>query len=140
MTDYAPSTGYFEFGTLVAVRYLSQRVPPNVVVASRVPDPRPSRLVVVTGVPAGGMTNPVLSRRRVIISCYDTSEVQACRMAEMVRGYLFDGMQSRGSGFRDVKVIGEPAYYPDPTDPSSPRAQLTVDFVVRKQFSPWDGS
>lgn len=141
MTDFdIPDTGYFEYGTLVAVRYLKTRLPANVVVASNVPNPRPERLVVVQGATTGGTMSLALGRRRVIISCYDTTEARSCRMAEMVRGYLIDGMRSRGTGYREARILGEPAYYPDPSDPTSPRAQLTVDLLVRSRFSAWDGS
>ena len=140
MTEYQPDTGYFEYGSLTVVSFLKSKLPPNVVVATQVPSPKPGRFVVVRSVPSGGVSNLVLSRRRFTISCYDSSEIRASRLAEMVRGYLFDGMYCRGSGFRDVTVIGEPAYYPDPTDLSTPRSQLTVDLLVRKRFSAWDGS
>jgi hypothetical protein len=130
-----PDTGFFEYGTVVGVRYLRQRLPLDIVVASQVPNPRPARLVTVRGAPTGRSTmNMVLAMRRLIIDCYDTTEAQACRTAEMVRGYMIDGMYRAGSGFRDVTVVGEPYYWPDPSDPSAtPRAQMTVDILIRSR-------
>lgn len=130
-----PDTGYFEYGTLVAIRYLRGRLPSEVVVASQVPSPRPSRLVVVKGAPASGSMSMVLSKRRLIIDCYDTSEAGACRMAEMVRGYIIDGIRRQDSGFRDADILGEPAYYPNPIDPLTPRAQVSVDILLRSRYS-----
>jgi len=59
-------------------------------------------------------------------------------MAEMVGGYLVSGKYTRGSGIRDVNIIGEPFYFPDPDDPAdTPRAQLTADITLRARFKPY---
>ena len=132
-----PDTGYFEYGTLVAHRYLRDRLPSEIVVASQVPNPRPTRLVVIRTVATGGAMSLALSRRRLIIHCYDTTEALACRLAEMVRGYLIDGMHTHASGFRNVNMIGEPSYLPDPSDPSNtPRSIMTVDLLLRAHLRP----
>ena len=136
-----PDTGFFEFGTKVAVRYLRSRLPSEVVVATQVPTPRPARLVVVKGAATGGSVSLVYAKRRLIIDCYDTTEALACRMAEMVRGYMIDGIRLPDSGFRDATILGEPAFYPNPVDPLTPRAQLSVDLLLRSRYSPLgDGS
>jgi hypothetical protein len=135
-----PDVGFFEYGTKVAVSYLRSRLPFEVVVASQVPSPRPNRLVVVKGAATGGSMSLVYAKRRLIIDCYDTTEALACRMAEMVRGYLIDGVRRSDSGFRDASILGEPAYYPNPVDPLTPRAQLSVDLLLRSRYSPIDGS
>lgn len=127
-----PDTGLYEYGTLVVTRYLKTRVTTDIVVATEIPNPRPTRLIVVKGAQTSGRTNIALAKRRSIIHCFDATEVLACRMAEIVCGYLIDGMFQHGSGFRGVTVIGEPMYFPDPDDPAkTPRAQLTVDLLQR---------
>lgn len=81
--------------------------------------------------------NLALSQRRCIIQCRDRSEVLTGRLAEKVRGFLVDAMYRPGNGIRDVNVIGEPAIFNNPDDPSNtPRAQLTVDVTLRATFAP----
>ena len=139
MTFPQPEFGYFPYAATLARDYLLTRVPSNYAVTTLVPNPRPAKLIAVrtanTSDPAA--RNPVLSKRRLIIWCYDTDEVSACTAAEMVRGYLFESMYKPGSGIRGITVIGEPMYYPDPDDPAkTPRAQLTVDVLLRARFTP----
>jgi hypothetical protein len=131
-----PSTGYYEYGPLVVIRYLKTRLTPDVVVASEVPNPRPPRLVVVSGAESSGAENLVLSRRRNIIQCYGVTEILAGRLAETVRGYLMDARFINGAAIRSVNVIGEPFYFPNPDDPSkTPRVQLTVDVLQRAKYA-----
>ena len=89
----------------------------------------------VKGAPTGGSMSLVYAQRRLIIDCYDTTEVLACRMAEMVRGYFIDGIRRQDSGFRDAAILGEPAFFPNPIDPLTPRAQLSVDILLRSRYS-----
>lgn len=136
-----PTTGFFTYGTLVLKRYLSTRVPQGYVVTTNVPNPRPGRFILVQGSVPGARRNDnsaiVLSNRRNIIQCFDTSEARVNRVAEIVRGYLVDGKYTRRSGYRDIVFIGEPAFFPDPTDPANtPRAQLTVDITLRARYTP----
>lgn len=138
-----PETGMFESGTYVLSQWIRQCVlNSGFVVATQIPaNPRPKKLIVCHGVPTGsGKKSLVLAKRRVTIHVYDVSEEIVLRDAEMVRGYLIQGMYSRGSGFRDVDIIGEPCYLPDPDDPAkTPRAQMTVDLLLRARFTPYGG-
>lgn len=132
-----PDTGYFEYLPLVLRNYLLTRLPSDVVVATQVPETLPPRLVVLQSVPGSGDMNLALSQRRCIIQCRDRSEVLTGRLAEKVRGFLVDAMYRPGNGIRDVNVIGEPAIFNNPDDPSNtPRAQLTVDVTLRATFAP----
>ena len=140
MTFPQPQFGFFPYAAVLARDYLLTRVPSNYAVSTLVPNPRPAKLIAVrtgtTSDPAA-MRNPALSKRRLIIWCYDTDEVSACTVAEMVRGYMVEAMFQRGSGIRDTTVVGEPMYFPDPDDPAkTPRAQLTVDVLLRARFTP----
>lgn len=134
-----PDTGYYESGAYVVANWVRAHVTADVVVATNVPaNPRPPRLIVVTGATTSGGENIILSKRRLIITTYDLTESLSVRMAEMVRGYLLSGMYTRGSGFRRVNIIGEPYYFPNPEDPAeTPRAQLTADITLRARFKPY---
>ena len=134
-TAPVPTTGYFEYLPLVLKTHLDTKLTSDVIVATKVPDPRPPRLVVLWSVPTSGDMNLVLSQRRCIIQCWDRSEILTGRLAEKVRGYLIDAIRLPGNGIRDVNVIGEPAMFPDPDDPTNaPRAQLTVDILMRATY------
>lgn len=131
-----PDTGYFEYLPLVLKKYLDTRLPSDVVVATQIPSIIPSRLVVLWSVPTTSGSSLALSERRCIIQCRDRTEILTGRLAEKVRGYLVDAIRLPGNGIRDVNVIGEPALFPDPDDPSNtPRAQLTVDILLRATFA-----
>lgn len=131
-----PDSGYFEYAPLLVKRWLDDQLPEDVPVKTQIPNPRPERLVVVTSSPTSSQANIALSQRRCIIKCWDRTELLACRMAEKVRGFLVDATHSPGNGIRAVRVVGEPALWPDPDDPSkTPRAILTVDITVRAIFA-----
>lgn len=136
-TVAVPATGYYEYLPLVLRQYLVTKLPSDVVVATQVPKELPPRLVTLQSVPAGGSGDSLaLSFRRCIIQCRDRSEILTGRLAEKVRGFLMDAVRLPGNGIRDVRVIGEPAIFLDPDDPSNaPRAQLTVDILLRATFA-----
>jgi len=131
-----PNTGYFEYAPKLVRDYLLTRLPDDIPVVTEVPNPRPARLVLVRSASMRGNSNLALSQRRCIIRTWDHTELLACRLAEKVRGFLVDAVHLHGNGIRFVEVAGEPAYYPDPDDPSgSPRAQLTIDLTLRATFA-----
>lgn len=138
MSFPVPAFGYYQYAAVVVRNYLMTRVPSPYVVVTLVPSaPRPPKLIAVRTVPTSGGMNPVLSKRRGVIWCYDTDEIQACDTAEMVRGYLYEAMYTKGSGIRNTVIVGEPCFFPDPDDPAkTPRAQLTVDILLRAGFRP----
>lgn len=99
-------------------------------VASKVPATRPASLVTITTAPAGESAKPEqLSWRRLVFRCYHADEATAADLCEQVRD---DVLQSRFAriGVRKVRIVGEPANFPDPDD-STPRFQLTVDVLMR---------
>ena len=136
MSFPVPLFGYYLYAAVVAKNYLLTRVPSPYLVMTLVPDPIPAKLIAVHQVPTGGPQGIVLSRRRLIIWCYDTAETLAMQCAERVGGYLVEAMYTKGSGIRGTNIIGFPCYLPDPDDPAkTPRAQLTVDVTLRAQTS-----
>lgn len=141
-----PDTGYYESGVYVVINWLNTKVPQGWPVESNVPTPRPVRLIVVKGAPTSSDTDSsdaaiILGWRRNIIHVYAETEGLSVRFAEMVRGYLVDGWRTKGSGFRGLKIIGEPFFFPEPDDPAkTPRAQMTVDVLLRARFTPYGSS
>lgn len=135
-----PGTGYFLYGPLVMKNWLRSQVTDDFTVCTEIPTPRPARVIEIKSATTSGGSGDgaklVLSRRRLIIQNYDTSESLAMRVSEILRGYVIAGMWTRNSGYRKVHIVGEPAYLPDPDDPAkTPRAQLTADITVRARFS-----
>jgi|GEM_PF-2489514 len=99
-------------------------------VSTKVPAPRPARLVNLTMVPAGSSDKPeFLSWRRAIVHCWDASEEEAGNLAETVRSLLLASRYEK-IGVRKVVIVGEPGRFNDPDD-DSPRFQLTADFMLR---------
>jgi hypothetical protein len=138
-----PDTGYFAWAGATLKDWIKTRVTSDFVVATEVPSPRPTRLIVCKSATTGegAYWNVTLSWRRLIVHNYDKTESLVMREAEMVRGYIIDGMFERGSGYRGVRIVGEPMYFPDPDDPAkTPRGQQTVDLLLRARFAPYPAS
>jgi hypothetical protein len=141
-----PDTGYFESGVYVTINWLKTKVPQGWPIESNVPNPRPTRLIVVTGATTSSDTDnsdaaTILGWRRNIIHVYAETEALSVRFAEMVRGYMVDGWRAKGSGYRGLKIIGDVFFFPEPADPAkTPRAQLTVDILLRARYSAYGPS
>lgn len=101
---------------------------PGVHVASKIPNPRKPRMVRLEL--AGGYgRNIALSKRNVIVQCWDESEPAAVQLAEKVSALLFASPRSVPL-VRYVDSLGEPTNFPDPAT-SLPRYQFTVTVTVR---------
>jgi hypothetical protein len=134
-----PPVGYFMPAQYVVADYLRSVVPANYTVVTLVPaDPsKASPIIVCRTLPMGSVYNLVLSKRRVCVWCYNTSEQAACQDAETVRGWLVNGQYVSGSHIRGVNFVAEPAYFPDPDDPGQlPRAQLVCDVLLKSTVAP----
>jgi hypothetical protein len=81
--------------------------------------------------PAGATDNQAdaLSWRRLIIQCWAPTELAAGDLAETVREHVVASKYAR-IGVRRVRIVGEPALFPDPAT-DSPRVQLTADVMLR---------
>ena len=130
-------TTVFEYVPLVVRNYLSDELGTEWStedgthrVATEVPNPRPANLITITTAPVYGPQNLVLSTRRLIIQCWNSSELVAGRLAEDVRGILFAANRRHVPWIRSVEIVGEPARFDDP-DSNTPRFQLTADVLVR---------
>jgi hypothetical protein len=139
MTFPVPAFGYFEYPAVALRNHLVTRVPDTYTIVTRIPpsgtgQPRPVKLIVIFGVPGGRMISPILSWRRLIIWCYDTSEIEAAQTAEYVRGYAYEAMYTYGTGIREVRFPGEAYKESDPDDPAKPdRFTQTCDILLRAQ-------
>ncbi len=85
----------------------------NVKCVTDVPASRPQRFVSIDGSATVGASHSgvkarVLGRRRLIIYCWGTSEVDAAEMAEDARDILLRLPEMR-LGARRVDIVGEPA-------------------------------
>lgn len=121
----------FPYAPKVVIDYLKERVDPSWRVATEVPATKPESLITITTVPGSGTDNMVLSVRRLIIHCWNSDELYCGRMAEFVRALLVSAPRSGVKWIRGVEVVGEPADFRDPDNPSQPRFQLTVDVLLR---------
>lgn len=102
----------------------------GVKVVPRTPATRPDRFIVLSTAPASGPPRLVLSTRRIIAGCWDTTQLDAGRLSETVRALLVDSKYQH-IGVREVTVVGEPAEFPHPTITNQFRWQVTVDLLMR---------
>lgn len=121
----------FPYAPKVVRDYLAAQT--GIRVSGDVPTNRPNPLITVSSVPIGpeleGVKQRILSKRRLIIQCWNTSEVTAGELAEQVRDLLFQAPYQH-IGIRRVNIVGEPAKWNEPVT-GSPRFQLTVDVLLR---------
>lgn len=100
-------------------------------VASKVPNPRPNRLVRVS---YGGGVRADLGHdaARVTFDSWDTDEVSAAalhRLTRAVMGSLTEGDVIGSDWVAQVKEVGNPGLYPDP-DTNLPRFQFTAELLI----------
>ncbi|MET9953507.1 hypothetical protein ABZ135_18420 [Streptomyces sp. NPDC006339] len=112
------------------IGYLSPLLAP-VKVASRVPDPRPVRLVQVRRV-GGAATAPVRDTARVDFFVWDIDDRAAMQLALTVRGHLWalSGTQLLGVPCYRVQEFLGPRLDDDPVT-NVPRVWMTYSFDLR---------
>lgn len=109
----------------LAVTYLKAKMT-GVTIATKVPDPRPSKLIKVTRVGGSKLRlnadSPVLA-----FECWGSTSVEASDLAKYARAYVdaMSGETVNGVWVFKVREVGGPAYFPDP-DTDSPRYQFSV--------------
>jgi len=103
-------------------------------VKSKVPNPRPPRMVALFTEPAASAQSLTLSERRIICQIYEEDEFVTGKLSEKVRALIVDS-KYRGLGIKRVKVIGEPARFPTQAVPY--RWQFTADVMVRAIGGSW---
>lgn len=112
------------------IAYLDPLVTP-VDVVSRVPDPRPARLVQVRRV-GGAALAPVRDTARLDVWCWDTSDARAMQLALAVRGHIWklSGTALLGPVCYRVQEFLAPRLDDDPVT-NSPRVWATYSLDVR---------
>lgn len=112
------------------IAYLDPLVDP-VGVVSRVPDPRPARLVQVRRV-GGAALPPVRDTARVDVWCWDTTDRRAMELALAVRGHVWKlaGTALLGPMCYRVQEFLAPRLDDDPVT-NSPRVWATYSLDVR---------
>lgn len=109
----------------------------NVRAVTEIPEKRPSRFVSIdSGATVGpmfsGVKSRVLTKRRLLIYCWGTDEVDAAEMCEEARDFLLRLPDLR-IGIRCVDIVGEPcerAYIVN-NQKVQDRSLLTVDVTLR---------
>jgi hypothetical protein len=117
----------------VVVGYLSEQLAAlgdSATVATKIPSPRPTRLVRITASGGGGTLRTVLSARTVIVQCWEATEPDAGELAETCFGLLTWAWRNDAGAIRSASVVGAPASFPDP-DTSLPRYQFTLSLDIR---------
>lgn len=128
--DPPPELVGFPDAEAVVVAYL-KGVLTGAKVGTKVPNPRPDRLVKVTRT-GGSRRNVAQDDAMVTVECWDKEASDAAALANRVRAHLaiFDTVD--GYMPRDGEVSG-PQFFPDPLT-SSPRYQLTVIVRLRARL------
>jgi hypothetical protein len=109
----------------LAITYLKAHIS-NVIIATKVPDPRPTKLIKVTRVGGSKLRlnadSPVL-----VFECWGSTTIEASELARLARAYIdaMAGEKVNGVWVFKVREVGGPAYFPDP-DSSLPRYQFSV--------------
>lgn len=106
---------------------------PGAYVATRVPNPRPSKFVRVLITGGGGRVAKVIDEVTVTVEAYAEREGDAYVLAQLCRGLLHvidvvDGVQ-----FYRVEDFSTPANLPDPSIPD--RVRYTASYAVRVRGS-----
>ena len=100
-------------------------------VSTKVPNPRPAKLVRVTR--TGGVADyPGQDHPRVTVECWAADGPAAFALARLARALMWalPADETHGRDVRKVSEVGGPAFYPDPAT-TSPRYQFTVELHVR---------
>lgn len=111
------------------VAYLKPKLV-GVKVSTTVPNPRSPKMVRVEA--AGGSGRGLaVSKRVLIVQCWDTSSPDAANLCERVAAIVHAAERDPTiPEIRGVTSIGEPTSFPDP-DTSLPRYQFSVSLDVR---------
>lgn len=99
-------------------------------VATKIPAPRPTRLVRVTRV-GGGRRNVAQDDATVVVECWDAGEPSAFKLARTARA-LLGVMDVPGAFVPQGGEVSGPQFFPDPLT-SNPRYQFTVIVRLRAE-------
>lgn len=102
-----------------------------VVVATKVPNPRPDRFVKVTRT-GGHQRDLITDLVQVTVECWAATDPDAADLARLVRAYVWmlAGTEAAGTWVRIVTEVGGPVAFPDP-ETNNPRYQFTAELNIR---------
>lgn len=123
----------YPLATPVVVGWLTtQFAGSGVVVATKVPNPRPAELVKPRRV-GGPARNLVLDAPMFLFECWSTTGPAAEQLCELTRGYVlaFNGETFGGVWCSHVDEIGGPVDFPDP-DSAQPRWTYSAQLLLRQ--------
>lgn len=114
----------------IAVTYLKSALT-GTTVSTKIPNPRPAKLVRVTRV-GGRRRDLITDSANLTFECWDTTTVAAFALCRLVRAHInaIEGTEVNGEWVYRVTEIGGPAFFPDP-DTDYPRYQFTVALDLR---------
>lgn len=100
-------------------------------VSTKVPVPRPTRMVKVTRV-GGNKIRLNAESAMVTFQCWEADSVKASELARLARAYIhaLDGETVNGVWIYRVIDVGGPAFVPDP-ETDTPRYQFTVSLDLK---------
>ncbi|MFB7212701.1 hypothetical protein [Streptomyces sp. NPDC056255] len=116
----------------VYTRYLRERLGARgdpVQVGTRVPNPRPARLVRAERI-GGAQLDVVTDRPRLDVHCWGATEADAADLMAVVRALTLAMPGWRGAVVYDVVEVGGPNLLPDAAT-SSPRYALAFELSIR---------
>lgn len=116
----------------VYTRYLREQLVARgdmVQVGTRVPSPRPARLVRAERI-GGAQLDVVTDRPRLDVHCWGATEADAADLMRVVRALTLAMPGWRGAVVYDLAEVGGPNFLPDSAT-SSPRYALAVELSIR---------
>ncbi|MFE9497267.1 hypothetical protein [Streptomyces collinus] len=109
----------------LVITYLKANIS-NVTIATKVPDPRPAKLIKVTRV-GGSKLRLNADSPLLVFECWGSTTVEASTLCQTARAYVnaMAGEKVNGTWVFKVREVGGPAFFPDP-DTTLPRYQFSV--------------
>jgi hypothetical protein len=121
----------FTSSEAMAVTWLNGKLGSGVGVATKVPDPRPEKLVKVTATGAHRL-DLAYREAQLTFECWATEETDAEDIAELVHAHMkaAEGETINGAFVRRVNTVGGPVNSPDPESQTA-RYLVTVGVQYR---------
>lgn len=109
----------------VAITYLKSKIA-GVSISTKIPDPRPTKLIKVTRV-GGTKLRLNADSPMLVFECWGSTSIEASELCRQARAYVnaMAGETINGVWVFKVREVGGPAFFPDPST-TLPRYQFSV--------------
>lgn len=109
----------------LVVTWLKSKIA-GVSVSTKIPDPRPTKLIKVTRL-GGSKKRLNADSPMVVFECWGSTSVEASTLCQQARAYVnaMEGETINGTWIFKVREAGGPAFFPDPNT-TLPRYQFSV--------------